>query len=84
MFLVLHGGCHLEHNHSHHISILENSSPTQNLNVRAAIIHVIGDLVQSVGVFVSSVIIKFYVSILIFSVKSSCSASFLENQLISC
>ncbi|XP_055859286.1 proton-coupled zinc antiporter SLC30A2 [Episyrphus balteatus] len=32
----------------------------QNLNLRAAVIHVFGDLVQSVGVFVASIIIKFY------------------------
>lgn len=41
-----------------------NATPTcgqeQNLNLRAAVIHVFGDLVQSVGVFVASVIIKFY------------------------
>lgn len=32
----------------------------QNLNLRAAVIHVLGDLVQSVGVFVAAIIIKFY------------------------
>lgn len=42
------GGCH-----SH-----------DNINLRAAVIHVIGDFVQSIGVFIAAVIIKFYVSIL--------------------
>lgn len=45
--------------HSHQVS--ENQAG-QNINVRAAMIHVIGDLVQSIGVFLSSLIIKFYVS----------------------
>ncbi|KAH8234090.1 hypothetical protein KR038_001294 [Drosophila bunnanda] len=31
----------------------------KNLNLRAAIIHVIGDLVQSIGVFLAAVLIKF-------------------------
>lgn len=35
----------------------------RNLNLRAAMIHVIGDLVQSIGVFLAAVLIKFYVSL---------------------
>lgn len=31
-----------------------------NLNIRAAMIHVIGDFVQSIGVLISAVVIKFY------------------------
>ncbi|KAH8288997.1 hypothetical protein KR054_005204 [Drosophila jambulina] len=31
----------------------------KNLNLRAAIIHVIGDLVQSIGVFLAAILIKF-------------------------
>lgn len=31
-----------------------------NINIRAAMIHVIGDFVQSVGVLISAVVIKFY------------------------
>ena len=35
----------------------------QNINVRAAFIHVIGDLIQSVGVVIAGYIIKFEVSL---------------------
>lgn len=58
MFSVLHGRCNSQHMHSHQIS--DNNQAGQNINVRAAMIHVIGDLVQSIGVFLSSLIIKFY------------------------
>ncbi|CAB3401534.1 unnamed protein product [Caenorhabditis bovis] len=44
-----HGG-HSSHGHSH---------DGKNVNVRAALIHVIGDLVQSIGVLVAALIIKF-------------------------
>lgn len=63
MFSVLHGGCRTAHIHSHHMTVREKSKNTQSINVKAAIIHVIGDLIQSVGVFISSVVIKFFVSI---------------------
>lgn len=33
-----------------------------NINLRAAVIHVIGDFIQSVGVFVASVVIYYHVS----------------------
>ncbi|XP_045540499.1 zinc transporter 2 [Papilio machaon] len=33
---------------------------TKNINLRAALIHVIGDLIQSCGVLLASVLIKFY------------------------
>ncbi|KAM8711942.1 hypothetical protein ACLKA7_012453 [Drosophila subpalustris] len=39
-----------------------NNATERNLNLRAAMIHVIGDLVQSIGVFLASVLIKFYPS----------------------
>ncbi|XP_054738513.1 proton-coupled zinc antiporter SLC30A2 [Anastrepha obliqua] len=32
----------------------------ENLNLRAAMIHVIGDLIQSIGVFLASILIQFY------------------------
>ncbi|XP_030238006.1 zinc transporter 2 [Drosophila navojoa] len=35
-------------------------SSERNLNLRAAMIHVIGDLVQSIGVFLAAILIKFY------------------------
>ena len=34
---------------------------TRNINVRAAFIHVIGDLVQSIGVLIAGYIISFWV-----------------------
>jgi len=34
----------------------------ENMNVRAAFIHVIGDFIQSVGVLIASIIIYFKVS----------------------
>lgn len=39
------------------------SEEKQNINLRAAVIHVIGDFVQSVGVLVAAIIIKMNVSI---------------------
>lgn len=47
---------------SHRISrsnSLHHSSEKQNINVRAAFIHVLGDIVQSVGVLIAAYIIKF-------------------------
>ena len=35
-----------------------HSFSQEHLNVRAALIHVLGDLIQSVGVLISSVLIK--------------------------
>ena len=52
-------------------AVLDNTSqPSQqhshghsnNINVRAAFIHVVGDLVQSIGVLIAAYIIRFYVS----------------------
>lgn len=45
---------HLHGNHSHDLS-------PKNINMQAAVIHVIGDFIQSIGVFLSAVIIKYYV-----------------------
>lgn len=42
------------HNHSHDFS-------SKNLNIQAAVIHVLGDFIQSIGVFIAAIIIKFYV-----------------------
>ena len=64
------------HNHSHENSHSEShelqisgkykggeakSKMSKDLNVRAAIIHVLGDLVQSVGVFIAALLIYFKV-----------------------
>ncbi|VDD96467.1 unnamed protein product [Enterobius vermicularis] len=51
-------GCVLHrsrHSHSHRFFFYSPS----NINVRAALIHVIGDFVQSIGVLVAAIIIKF-------------------------
>ncbi|XP_070586900.1 proton-coupled zinc antiporter SLC30A2-like [Erythrolamprus reginae] len=54
MGIILHqsGHGHSHHNHSH-------KEGTQNTSVRAAFIHVVGDLVQSIGVLVAAIIIYF-------------------------
>lgn len=68
-----HGGGGHSHGNSHHShngnveSISTNrisrsgslSSDKQNINVRAAFIHVLGDIVQSVGVLIAAYIIKY-------------------------
>lgn len=38
-----------------------NSRTEENINLRAAFIHVLGDLVQSIGVFVAAIVIYFKV-----------------------
>ncbi|CAL4112296.1 unnamed protein product, partial [Meganyctiphanes norvegica] len=64
------------HNHSHghsHSGGNQNSStstsgtagenannPNRNLNIRAAFIHVIGDLIQSIGVLIAAYVIRYY------------------------
>ena len=40
-----------------------NKKEGHSINVRAAFIHVIGDLIQSIGVVIAGYIIKFWVSI---------------------
>lgn len=44
-----------------HVSSDQKSfhAPTQNLNVRAAFIHVISDFMQSLGVFIASLVLYF-------------------------
>ena len=54
-----HGGLSSKHSHSHeegdgHV----HGKKKVNINVRAAFIHVLGDLVQSIGVLIAAVIIK--------------------------
>lgn len=43
-------------NHTHDFS-------SKNINIQAAVIHVVGDFIQSIGVFISAVIIKYFVSL---------------------
>lgn len=54
-----------EHSHANHSCKNESEVPTtkKNINIQAAAIHVIGDFIQSVGVFIAAVIIYYYVSI---------------------
>ncbi|KHJ77804.1 hypothetical protein OESDEN_22576, partial [Oesophagostomum dentatum] len=47
-------GHHGSHGHSH-----GNNDSGKNVNIRAAFIHVIGDLIQSIGVLIASLVIKF-------------------------
>lgn len=47
-----HDHSHHHHNHSHHEHHLSS-----NLNVRAAFIHIIGDIIQAVGVLIAALII---------------------------
>lgn len=58
-----HGHSHAEdrnHSHSHSNGSSNHSHSAQNMNVRAALIHVIGDLVQSIGVLIAAIIIKYW------------------------
>ena len=61
--LILHGVCGLGHGHSHggghgHGHSHGAGGDTKHINIRAAAIHVLGDLLQSIGVLISSVLIK--------------------------
>lgn len=55
MGAVLHGMCHT---HSHTGSV--HAHHGENINVRAAAAHIIGDLLQSIGVLIAAVIIKVF------------------------
>lgn len=48
----------LHSNHSRH----SHDFSSKNINIQAAVIHVIGDFIQSIGVFIAAIIIKNYVS----------------------
>ena len=62
-----HGGSHGTHDHSHRkrtfsgTPSVKEQATDENVNVRAAFVHVIGDLLQSLGVFIAALIIKFKV-----------------------
>lgn len=52
-----------EHNHDHHDhgnKSKKSGHNEENINVRAAIVHVIGDILQSIGVIIASVLIYFW------------------------
>lgn len=57
---------HEHHSHKHHCKEEKEQLPAveqekENINVRAAFIHVIGDLLQSVGVMIAALVIYFKV-----------------------
>ena len=69
--ITLHGGiasCRLPHGHSHgsggHQHLGHGDTVTdgagRQINIRAALIHVLGDFLQSIGVLISSLLIKFF------------------------
>lgn len=63
MAILLYFGGHTHSHNGHaHLSHSTNSGNTANINVRAAMIHVIGDLLQSIGVLIAAVLIFFNVS----------------------
>ncbi|XP_028516618.1 zinc transporter 2 isoform X2 [Exaiptasia diaphana] len=45
--------------HSHSVSIRGSFHEKENINVRAAFIHVLGDVVQSIGVLIAAYIIRY-------------------------
>lgn len=73
MVLILHqSGSSHGHSHGRPSGQLQRDSPSQehghhhsrgNASVKAAFIHVVGDLVQSVGVLLAATIIHFWVSV---------------------
>lgn len=62
-----HGHSHGGHSHSdskshkHHEEAGTHESSKRNINVRAAYIHVLGDFIQSAGVFIAALIVYFKV-----------------------
>ena len=57
---TLHGACGLHGHHHGHGGHQHGDSVGHHLNIRAALIHVLGDLLQSVGVLISSLLIIFF------------------------
>ena len=51
-------GSNSKHSHLIEENNEDHSSSEEHINIRAATIHVLGDLIQSIGVLISSVIIK--------------------------
>lgn len=67
---ILHGCCCHNHHHHNHGGLTtaittsaqhsHNHDNTNNINVRAAAAHVLGDILQSLGVLIAAIIIKIY------------------------
>jgi cation diffusion facilitator family transporter len=51
-----HDHSHEGHSHDHH----SHGSHLEDVNVRAAFLHVLGDMIQSIGVIIASVVIYFF------------------------
>lgn len=63
MALLLYFGGHTHsHNGQTHLSDPADAGNTTNINVRAAMIHVIGDFLQSIGVLFAALLIFWNVS----------------------
>uniref|UniRef100_A0A8R1XT39 Uncharacterized protein n=1 Tax=Onchocerca volvulus TaxID=6282 RepID=A0A8R1XT39_ONCVO len=90
--LLYFGGHTHSHNGHAHLSHSANSSSnnTTNINVRAAMIHVIGDLLQSIGVLIAALLIYFNESwsiadpicTLIFSIIVLCTTIYIIRDAI--
>ncbi len=50
---------HSSHSHTHSHGSGDLTQGNENINVRAAFIHVLGDVLQSVGVFIAAIVIYF-------------------------
>lgn len=46
-----------------HSSKCNSNFSNKNINIQAAVIHVLGDFIQSIGVLISAIVIKYYVSV---------------------
>ena len=62
------------HGHSHFG--ISHSSTVENINVRAALIHVLGDFLQSIGVIIAALVIYYKVGstskiVLFFDINST-------------
>ena len=78
------------HSHSSHLAVESETSLSQpaqirkqNINVRAAFIHVIGDFIQSIGVLIAALIIYFKVNLRNFELIIFTMFSYTVNALSS-
>jgi len=51
---------HSSHHHDHEHKNLSKIDASQNANIKAALVHIIGDILQSVGVVIAAIIIKIW------------------------
>ena len=52
-----HGHSHGGHSHDHDHGGHGHKHEEQNINIRAAVVHVIGDMLQSIGVIIAAILI---------------------------